>query len=100
MLPGHSPETPENIKWKSLSRVWLCNRMDCGPPDSSIRGVLQARVLDWVAISFSSGPSWHMDQTQVFCIAGRFFTVWDSKEAPWECKNDKYDLHQAKCSRD
>ena len=40
-------------KWKSLSRVWLCNPMDCSLPDSSVRGILQARLLEWVAISFS-----------------------------------------------
>ena len=38
---------------QSLSRVHLCNPMDCSPPGSSVHGIFQARVLEWVAISFS-----------------------------------------------
>ena len=49
--------------------------MDCSPPGSSVLGILQARILEWVAISFSRGASWPQDQTQVSWIAGRFFTV-------------------------
>ena len=52
----------------------LCDPIDCSPPGSSVRGILQARILEWVAISFSRGSSQLRDQTQVFCIAGRFFT--------------------------
>ena len=43
---------------------------------SSIHGILQARILEWVAIPFSRGSSWPRDRTQVSCIAGRFFTIW------------------------
>ena len=43
----------------------LCNPMDCSPPGSSIHGILQARGLEWVAISFSRGSSWPRDWTQV-----------------------------------
>ena len=53
----------------------LCNPMDCSPPGSSVHGILQARILEWVAIPFSRGPSQHKDWTLVFCIAGRFLTV-------------------------
>ena len=56
--------------------------MDCSPPGSSIHGIFQARVLEWVAISFSRGSSRPRDQTQVFRIAGRCFTVWATREAP------------------
>ena len=45
-------------------------------PCSSIHGILQARVLEWVSISFSRGSSWPRDQTQISCIVGRCFTVW------------------------
>ena len=45
-------------------------------PGSSVQGILQARMLEWVAISFSKGSSWSRDWTRVSCIAGRFFTVW------------------------
>ena len=61
---------------KSLSRVRLCNPMDCSPPRSSIHGIFQARVLEWVAISFSRGSSWPRDWTRVSCTVGRCFTVW------------------------
>ena len=43
---------------------------------SSIHGILQARILEWVVISFSRGSSWHRDRTQVSCTADRFFTIW------------------------
>ena len=56
--------------------------MDCGPPHSSVHGIFQARVLEWVAISFSSGPSWPRDRTRVSCIVGRCFTIWVTREAP------------------
>ena len=42
--------------------------MDCSPPDSSVHGILQARILEWVAISFSRGISWPKDRTQISCI--------------------------------
>ena len=49
--------------------------MDCRPLDSSVRGILQARILEWVAISFSRGSFQLRNPTQVPCIAGRFFTA-------------------------
>ena len=52
----------------------LCDPMDRNPPGSSVHGVLQARILEWVAIPFSRGSSHHRDQNQVSCIAGRFFS--------------------------
>ena len=53
----------------------LCEPMECSPTGSSVHRVSQARVLEWVAISFSRGPSWPRDRTWVSCTAGRFFTV-------------------------
>ena len=53
----------------------LCDPMDCSLPGSSIHGVFQARILEWVAMSFSRGFSWPMDWTCVSCSAGRFFTT-------------------------
>ena len=50
--------------------------MNCSPPGSSVHGILQARMLEWVAIPFSRGSSQPRDWTQVICIAGSFFTVW------------------------
>ena len=53
----------------------LCDSMDCSLPGSSVHGIFQARVLEWVAISFSRGSSRPRDRTQVSCIVDRCFTV-------------------------
>ena len=53
----------------------LCDPIDCSLPGSSVHGILQARILDWVAIPFSRGSFWLRDRTYVSCIAGRFFTI-------------------------
>ena len=54
--------------------------MNCSLPRSSIHGIFQARVLEWVAISFSRGSSWPRDWTLVSCIVGRCFTIWATRE--------------------
>ena len=59
----------------------LRDPMDCSLSDSSVHGIFQARVLEWVAISFSRGSSQPRDQTRISCIAGRRFTVWATREA-------------------
>ena len=53
----------------------LCNPVDCSLPDFSVHGILQARILKWIAIPFSRGTSQPRDRTLVSCIAGRFFTT-------------------------
>ena len=53
----------------------LCNAMDRSLPVSSVHGIPLARILEWVAISFSRGSSPPRDQTHVSCIAGGFFTT-------------------------
>ena len=58
------------------SCLTLCNHMDCSLPGSSIHGIFQATVLEWVAISFSRGSSQPRDRTQVSRIAGRRFAIW------------------------
>ena len=68
----------------------LCDPVDCSPPGSSVHGILQARILEWVAISFSilewvaisfsRGSSRPRDWTRVSCIAGRRFTLWATRE--------------------
>ena len=55
--------------------------MDYSLPGSSVHGIFQARVLEWVAISFSRGSYWPRDRTWVSCIAGRRFTIWATREA-------------------
>ena len=55
--------------------------MDCSPPGSSVHGILQARILEWVTISFSRGSSWPKNRTRVSCIGGRCFNLWATREA-------------------
>ena len=62
--------------WNDLA----CMHADCSPLDSSVHGILQAKILEWVAIRFSRVSSWPRDQTQVSCIADRFFTIWATRE--------------------
>ena len=63
----------------------LCDPMDCSPPGSSVHGILQAKILEWVAIPFSRVSSWCRDQTYISYIsalAGEFFTTSATWEAP------------------
>ena len=55
--------------------------MDCSPPSSSVHGILQARILEWVAMPSSRGSSQPRDPTRVSRIAGGFFTTWATREA-------------------
>ena len=59
----------------------LCDPMDCSPPGSSVHRIHQARILEWVAISFSRVSSPPRDRTQVSRIAGRYFNLWATREA-------------------
>ena len=70
------------VKWKSQSCSIFCN-----PRDYAVQGILQARILEWVAYPFSSGSSRPRNRTGIFGIAGRFFTNWIFREAlsPWHC---------------
>ena len=58
----------------------LCNPMDCSLSGSSVHGIHQARILEWVVISFSRGSSQPRDRTWVSHIAGRFFTIWATRK--------------------
>ena len=53
----------------------FCGPTDCSPPVFSVHGILQARLLEWIAILFSRGSSWPRNWIQVSCIAGRFLKV-------------------------
>ena len=58
-----------------LSCQTLCNSMDCSPPGSSVHGILQARILEWVAMPSSRGSSQPRDRTMSPALAGMFFTT-------------------------
>ena len=68
----------ERVSHSVVSDSWW--PIDCSPSGSSVYGILQARILKSVAISFSRGYSWPRDETWVFCIAGRFFTISATKK--------------------
>ena len=76
------PETPERCQQELLRKSEVtqlcptfCDPMNCSPPGSSVHGILQARILGWVAPPFSKGSSQPKDQTGVSCIIDRCFTV-------------------------
>ena len=90
-----------NVDWMNeVDQLYptLFDTMDCSLPGSSLHGILppwdspsmgfslhgilQARVLEWVAIAFSRGSSWPRDWTQVSRIPGRGFNLWATREAP------------------
>ena len=71
------PEIVRKLVVRTTLYELFCNPMDCSPLGSSVHGISQARILEWVAIPFSRGSFWHRDCTPitcVSCIAGRFFT--------------------------
>ena len=70
-------------KWNHSVMSNSLQPVDCSPPSSSIHGILQARILEWVAISFSRGSSQPRDRTQVSHIAGRRFNLCTTRPISW-----------------
>ena len=64
-----------------------CDPVDCSLPGSSVHGIFQARILEWVSISYPRGSSLPRDQTQVSCIAGEFFTAEPPGKTVWMLEN-------------
>ena len=64
----------------------------CDPIDYTVLGILQARILEWVAFPFSRGGSQSRDRTQVSCIEGKFFTSWATRETWSDIKYEIYKL--------
>ena len=69
-----------DLQWSEVKVTQSCPTL-CDPMDYIVLGILQTRILEWVAIPFSRGSSQSRDQTQVFHITGRFFTSWSTREA-------------------
>ena len=61
--------------------------MDCSPPGSSVHGILQARILQWVAMPSSRGSSWPRDQTHVSCTGRQILHYCTTSGALWEAQN-------------
>ena len=68
-----------------------CDPKDCSLPCSTVHGILQGRILEWIAFPFSRWSSQPRDWTWVSCIGGRFFTIWTTREAWCSC------MHSDKC---
>ena len=83
---SHKGSPDGKVKWSEVAQscLTLWDPMDYSLPGSSLHGILQARVLEWVAISFSRGSSRPRDRTQVYCIPGRCFNLWATREAQWQ----------------
>ena len=75
LTPWASVSSSVKVKWKLLSHVWLF------ATPWTVHGLLQARILEWVAFPFSRKSSQPRDRTQVSHIAGGFFTSWATREA-------------------
>ena len=73
--PGKWLPTLVNVCISRSVMLTLHDSTDCGPTGFSAHGILQARILEWVAVPFSRGSSQPRDQTLVSSIAGRFFTI-------------------------
>ena len=67
--------------------------MDYSQPDSSVHDILQARIVEWVAVPFSRGSSQLRDRTQVAHIAGGFFTIWATREYLAPFKKNNFDWY-------
>ena len=81
-------------KVKSLSRVRLCDPTDCTLPGFSVHGVFQARMLEWVAISFSRRSSLSQGLNPVSRIVGRCFTIWATSEVDGEANHEAIHMVQ------
>ena len=85
-LPISAPCEKGKWKWKSLICVLMWKSLNCvtlcDPMDYKVNGILQARILEWVAFPFPRGSSQPRDQAQVSHVAGRFFTNLTLREAP------------------
>ena len=77
----HLPLRSLKVKVLVAESCLTLQHMEDRPPGSSVHGILQVRILEWVVVPFFRGSSWSGDQIQVSSIAGGFFTIWATKEA-------------------
>ena len=71
----------KNFQLNRVTSAQSCLTL-CNPMNYTVHGILQARILEWVAYPFSSGSSQPRNRTRVSCIAGKFFTSWVMRDAP------------------
>ena len=75
-------------RWRKVKVAQSCLIL-CDPMDYTVHGILRARILEWVVVSFSRGSSHPRDRTQVSCSAGRFFTSWATRERNSSSENSE-----------
>ena len=82
-IPLYNSQGWSEVKWSEVAQSCptLCDPMDCSLSGSSVHGIFQARVLEWIAVSFSRGSSQPRNRSRVSHIAGRYFTIWANREA-------------------
>ena len=85
---------PKTYKFSSVTQLCLtlCNPMDCSPPGSSVHGIFQARIVEWVAISHSRASSWPRVKPMSLAFpapAGGFFTSWATYEIRYQIQGEK-----------
>ena len=85
VFPFHKDTVTRVVLLVASSCPTLWDPMDRSPPGSSVSGILQARILEWVAIPFSRGSSQPRGWIHISCTVGGFFTVWATREAPIWC---------------
>ena len=88
------------LRLAAQSCLTLCDPVDCNSPGSSVHGILQARILEWVTMPSSKESSQLRDLTQVSHIAGRFFTAWATRDATYLNLIARKELGHASCLRD
>ena len=81
----------KSISWAAMSES--LQLMDNRPPGSSVHGISQARILEWVPISFSKGSSQSRDQTNVSCTGRQILYHWATREASKPCPNHELYVH-------
>ena len=86
LRPAYLAPVEASKTWQNGAQLCLilCSPMDCSLLGSSVHGILQARILESVAIPFSKRSFWLRNRAWVSCIAGRFFTIWATREAQLE----------------
>ena len=80
LCPSISSDELCDLRWSEVKVHQLCLTL-CHLMDYTVHGILQDRIVEWVAFPFSRGSSQPKDWTQVFCFAGRLFTNWNIREA-------------------
>ena len=91
---SHCQDSDVVVIFGSLSRIWLCDPMDYSPPGSSVHGISQAKILEWIAISLSRGSYWTRNLTCISCTGRHWFIPLSHQRSPRaQMPSSKCDKH-------